>query len=218
MTGKWRPANGVSQELLGVDVYRYDEKWEREASDALGDFYGVDETTVDVLVRQASRMPLGGGPELEGLVRPKAGTTVIDLRQASDHDRVRLPGSVNMPLVQPETPSPYYDTKVLKDLWQRLERTFEKPDPELETLIRRRRVLLVCYDGDSSRMAASVLRAKGCEADCIRGGLRLHVEADDDMQSSAAGEGVTSLRQLVAAVPSHISMRLGCREVGLGMS
>lgn len=32
-------------------------------------------------------------------------------------------------------------------------------------------VLVVCYNGDSARVATSVLRAKGLEADSVRGGL-----------------------------------------------
>lgn len=34
------------------------------------------------------------------------------------------------------------------------------------------RVLVVCYDGDTARVATSVLRAKGIDADSVRGGHR----------------------------------------------
>lgn len=34
-----------------------------------------------------------------------------------------------------------------------------------------KRTLVICYDGDTSRVATSVLRAKGYAADSIRGGF-----------------------------------------------
>ncbi|KAM4054578.1 pyridoxal-phosphate dependent enzyme [Hirsutella rhossiliensis] len=188
-----------NEELLGVDLYRYDEKWELDAEDALRAYY---ETTFQNFLRRASNLSFGESTKLERLAQPKADATVIDLRQAPDFGRFCLPGSVNMPFVQRETPSPFFDTKVLKDLWQRLEETFKAPDQKLEALIRGKRVLLMCYDGDSSRMAASVLRAKGYEADCIRGGLKPQVREGDDTAMAGVGEKDSNrLRQHVAAIP-----------------
>lgn len=187
------------QRLLGTDRYRYDDKWERDYSAALQDFFGADKTVVDQVLRQATEL------ELESLAQPKAGTTVIDLRQASDFDQFHLPGSVNMPFVQRGTPSPFSDTDVLEDLWGRLENTFKEPDQKLEALIQGKRVLLVCYDGNSSRVAASVLRAKGCEADCIRGGLKRMAMMGDDAVMVGEEDG-KRLRQLVPPAPSHIAM------------
>ena len=37
-------------------------------------------------------------------------------------------------------------------------------------ILRGKRVLTMCYDGDSARVANSVLRAKGVNSDSIRGG------------------------------------------------
>ncbi|PHH91233.1 hypothetical protein CDD83_1234 [Cordyceps sp. RAO-2017] len=161
-----------NEELLGVDLYRYDEKWERDPTEALDDFFGVDRTAIQDVLRLASKLALHGSSELEGLVRPKPDTVVVDLRQASDFEQFRLPGSVNMPLVERDTPSPFSDPKILKELWQRLEETFKSPDQGVRALIQDRRVLLLCYDGDSSRVATSVLRAKSHEADSIRGGFK----------------------------------------------
>lgn len=119
---------------MGVDLYRYDEKRERDASDALNDFLDVDDAAVDDALRLAP-----GTAELDGLV-PKPGTSVIDLRQAADFARFRLPGSVNLPLVDP---------CVLKDLWLRLEDAFGSG-----ALVGGKRLLLLCYDGDSAPVDA----------------------------------------------------------------
>lgn len=100
----------------------------------LDDFFSADKTTVDEVLRSDG--------DVGRLVQPKAGTTVIDLRQAADYGRFRLPGSVNMPFVQRSTASPFADAKVFKDLWERLEDSFRAPSAELEALIRGRRVLV----------------------------------------------------------------------------
>ncbi|PFH61101.1 hypothetical protein XA68_18255 [Ophiocordyceps unilateralis] len=129
-----------NEELLGVDSYRYDEK-----------------------------RRLASSPRLDGLIHPKPGTVVIDLRQAADFARFSLPASVNLPLVESETVSPFSDPRILRALWLRLEDTFKTTDPML--LLDGKRILLLCYDGDSARVATSVLRAKGHEADSVRGGF-----------------------------------------------
>ncbi|RDA82431.1 hypothetical protein CP532_2402 [Ophiocordyceps camponoti-leonardi (nom. inval.)] len=150
--------------LLGVDSYRYDEKWEREASDALEDFYQLPETADDMLgVASASKM--------DSLVQSKPETVVIDLRQAADFAIFHLPSSTNIPLVESNSTSPFSDPHVLRSLWLRLEETFKTPEPALRSLLDGKRILLLCYDGDSSRVCTSVLRAKGHQADSVRGGF-----------------------------------------------
>ena len=109
---------------------------------------------------------------LEELIRLKPGTAIIDLRQLDHFDHFRLPGSCNLPFVDQNTPSPFSDPAILKSLWKRLEVAFKAPGQELQSIIHGKQVLLVCYDGDSSRVATSVLRAKGYEADSIRGGFK----------------------------------------------
>lgn len=43
-------------------------------------------------------------------------------------------------------------------------------DERLVTDLGSYHVLVVCYDGDTARVATSVLRAKGLDADSVRGG------------------------------------------------
>jgi len=90
---------------------------------------------------------------------------VLDLRQSTDYDIWHLPGSQNKPLssLGPHTPSPFSDAGVLEAQWVELEKIFN----DVSDL---RHVLVVCYNGDSARVATSVLRAKGLEADSVRGG------------------------------------------------
>lgn len=57
-------------------------------------------------------------------------------------------------------------------------------------------VLVVCYDGDSARVATSVLRARGLEADSVRGGYRALQMFGEQAAVKAIGATVS-----VAAVP-----------------
>ncbi|KYK60051.1 cysteine synthase K/M:Cysteine synthase B [Drechmeria coniospora] len=162
----------TNKELLGVDKYSYDPKWEMKASDALHDYFGVDQTIMADLLRLAPTLAAAGGSELDRLLQRRPDTVILDFRQAADFDRFRLPGSVNIPFVGPETNNPFSDAKVLRDLWLRLEDTFKSPNEFLQALIRGKRLLLLCYDGDSARVATSVLRANGFEADSVMGGFK----------------------------------------------
>lgn len=118
--------------------------------------------------------------------RPKSETTIIDLRQAADFEEFHVPGSTNVPFVQADQPSPFSDPSTLKGLWTRLEETFEVPHQDLQSLLHGKRVLLLCYDGDSSRVANSVLRAKGYETDSIRGGFKVLHQLRDEAKRSLA--------------------------------
>ncbi|KAK2600295.1 hypothetical protein QQS21_004936 [Conoideocrella luteorostrata] len=150
-----------NEELLGVDTYRYDEAWEKDAAEALITFFGGSKAvSSDILLHNSP-------------ARPKSDMTIIDLRQAADFEEFHVPGSTNIPFVQEDQGSPFSDPKVLKTLWTRLEETFKVPNQELQSLIHGKRVLLLCYDGDSSRVANSVLRSKGYETESIRGGYKV---------------------------------------------
>ncbi|KAF5545594.1 cysteine synthase A [Fusarium mexicanum] len=161
-----------NEDLLKVDLYRYDEKWERSASEALDAFFDVDREALLDLVLADPKIGSVNTVELQCILRSKQDTTIIDLRQADDFSMFHLPGAVNMPFAQRGTPSPFSDAKLLESLWKNLEGAFKAPGAELQSLLSGRRVLLTCYDGDSARVATSVLRAKGYEADSIRGGYQ----------------------------------------------
>ena len=68
-------------------------------------------------------------------------------------------------------------------------------------------VLVVCYDGDTARVATSVLRAKGLEADSVRGGfhaLQMYGVGNEDPLSrstSAKAPGPIAATVSVSAVP-----------------
>lgn len=168
----WDTGLTFIKELLDVDLYRYDEKWEKLPTDALIQHFEGQKSMLRETPSIYPRFSVDGSGETEGSIHPRSETVVLDLREPTDFIQNRLPGSVNIPLVERITPSPFSDPMILKSLWKRLEETFKAPRTEIQALINQKRVLLVCYDGDSSRVATSVLRAKGCEADSVRGGFK----------------------------------------------
>lgn len=127
---------------------------------------------------------------------------VIDLRQAADFEQFNLQGSLNIPFIHPDTPSPFSDPKVLKALWAQLEDKFKSPEHELHALIKEKRILLLCYDGDSARVATSVLRAKGYEADSIRGGFRV--------LSQVRAESTTAVETMEIGEQDALWLKLSC--------
>jgi len=110
-------------------------------------------------------------------MRLQSDAMILDLRPVSDFDKWHLPGSINMPLssAKPDAPSPFFSPKLLEEQWRELENIFSsKGTPFSDILLvalKDRSVGLVCKDGDTARVATSVLRAKGLEASSISGGI-----------------------------------------------
>ena len=112
------------------------------------------------------------------LSSPGADTVLLDLRTEEDFQACRFPHSINLPLetLNPDTCSPFEDSCVLEKQWLELESLFPQ-DVTGKCFINGQsfvgqEVLVVCYDGDTSRVATSILRAKGIEAFSMRGGIR----------------------------------------------
>lgn len=167
------------QELRKVDLYRYDESWERDAAMILENFFYI-----------TPRIP----PIFMGETTLKPNRCVIDLRQAKDFDDWHLPGAVNIPLktLDAQTPSPFKEPSMLESQWTELEGLFQQSG-SMAAALTNTRVMVVCYSGDTSRVATSVLRAKGVEADNVRGGWKALINTGlvhryyDDVMTAATG-------------------------------
>ncbi|KAH1490832.1 hypothetical protein KXX42_009350, partial [Aspergillus fumigatus] len=146
-----------NQNLSAVDIYRYDESWERSPIVLFTHFYETPRSLSDSLLRNIELRPL---------------CCVLDLRTAADYSTWHLPGSVNIPLrsLDSHTPKPFADPSVLEAQWLELETLFKTE--EALSKLRGQHVLVICYHGDTARVATSVLRAKGIEADSLRGGYQ----------------------------------------------
>lgn len=109
---------------------------------------------------------------------PEGGIVLLDLRTREDFQAWRFPLSINLPLeaLSSDTCSPFGDSSTLEKQWLELEALFEHglartPLNDEKSLVGHQ-VLVICYDGDTSRVATSILRAKNIEACSMRGGIR----------------------------------------------
>ncbi|KJZ78664.1 hypothetical protein HIM_02055 [Hirsutella minnesotensis 3608] len=180
---KFQPVR--NEKLRNVDLYRYDDAWEHEATEAMSTFF-----TFMTPEDHHSMLPLANNcvDELKKALTAKPNTQVLDFRCASDFAAFHLPNSVNIPLEAlkngPSSGSPFSDPvgdcTLLEEVWTELEDLFSVKDksgarnPSAEALmaiLQDKRVLTLCYDGDSARVANSVLRAKGVDSQSIRGGF-----------------------------------------------
>lgn len=100
-------------------------------------------------------------------------TVLLDLRMRSDFDTWHLPFSQSLHLrsLDAGTANPFEDAATLEKQWLELDALF-RPDSERVAELQGKHVLAICYDGDTSRVATSVLRSKGVDACNLKGGLR----------------------------------------------
>jgi rhodanese-related sulfurtransferase len=121
---------------------------------------------------------------------------IIDLREQEHFAQNHLPGAINFPLqsLRSDTPSPFNDSKLLAEQWTELEEIL-RPNSQLvrsfiPSLFDQKEVLVMCYDGDTSRMAVSILQARNVVARCCRGGARTledFLKADSPLQVPSQG-------------------------------
>ncbi|KAK7420446.1 hypothetical protein QQZ08_010433 [Neonectria magnoliae] len=175
---KFRPLR--NERLRRVDLYRYDDSWELEALSALSSFFSIHPLGTHNTVLSLT-------DQIDKALTSRPNTQILDFRRSSDYDAFHLPNSVNIPLetlrdgASRGSPfaNPADDCAMLEELWLELEDLFTVKDKAgkrnasaeaLMAVLRGKKVLTVCYDGDSARVANSVLRAKGVNAESIRGG------------------------------------------------
>ncbi|ELR06325.1 hypothetical protein VC83_08575 [Pseudogymnoascus destructans] len=142
--------------LLNVDLHRYDEAWELEAPAAMSKLYSTTE------------IPIQCRPEW----------FLIDLRDTTDFESGHLPDAANWPLksLARGGKSPFFESQVLEKQWLELESLFVSKNGNSEGRLKAlnspgHSVMILCYDGDTARVATSVLRARDIEAWSVRGGM-----------------------------------------------
>ena len=130
-----------------MDLYRYDEAWELQPLEAISQYSKNDSKT--------------------------ASTVLIDLRKPDDFIANNIPGSYNLPIqsLNSSTSSPFFDATILERQWKELDAMLSHNTISAYDLAGKN-VGVICYDGDTARVATSVLRAKNIAASSIKGGFR----------------------------------------------
>lgn len=165
----------VNENLIHADTYLYDTKWEVEywgAAGILSRTLGKPSLMANGHDKQ-NNMP--NDSETFWKTAPAPIPILLDLRCPPDFADSHIPTAINVPLrsLNKSDRSPYEDSDILEAQWLELEGLFGGVDANKEKWrdFEGRPVVLVCYSGDTARVATSVLRARGIEAVSIKGGM-----------------------------------------------
>ncbi|EUC34895.1 hypothetical protein COCCADRAFT_35472 [Bipolaris zeicola 26-R-13] len=156
-----------NENLTAVDLYRYDDAWELEPTQLLSQFTSTAQ-----------------GDNNEAVI--------LDLRKPEDFARAHVPGSCNLPLqsCNASMPSPFLDAVILETQWKELEATFTSDRISAYDLAGKQ-VYVVCYDGDTSRVATSILRARRITASSVKGGIAAVRKDMPQLQLTERGRELT---------------------------
>jgi rhodanese-related sulfurtransferase len=139
---------------------------------------------------------------------------LIDLRKPDEFIANQISGSYNLPLqsLSASTPSPFFDADMLVKQWKELDAMFSQNTISAYDLADKN-VGVICYNGDTARVATSVLRAKGIAASSIKGGYRAMMTQLPNLQTT----GRISFQQwskTPATTPREVTTDLSLPELG----
>lgn len=104
---------------------------------------------------------------------PSPKPTIIDLRSSSDFATGHIPTAINAPLANltADTPSPFDDVDTLQTQWADLKAQCTEGEVGCALQGRFGPFMMLCWNGETSRLATAVMRAMGVEAYSVRGGM-----------------------------------------------
>lgn len=152
---------------MSCDQDRYDERWELDVSTALRMFVPNPTNQIEHLLCSRETCP----PHKICIEQLASNSIILDLRQDEDWKAWHLVGSCSSPLkgLSADVTDLFGDADSIHLFWTLL-RTKITRELDLDMLLQLS-VLVLCYDGEASRLATSLLRAKGCDAYSVLGGF-----------------------------------------------
>jgi rhodanese-related sulfurtransferase len=101
------------------------------------------------------------------------GVKVVDMRTPADFAKETLFDAQNVPFdsVKGELASPFDDVDVLENQWTEMKELLGREPARHQLTKEGGPIIAICYDGESSRVFTSILRACGVEAYSIKGGF-----------------------------------------------
>ncbi|KAF1984277.1 tryptophan synthase beta subunit-like PLP-dependent enzyme [Aulographum hederae CBS 113979] len=172
------PQSAIShtpQILLTCDQNKHDERWELSPNQAIQMLTSrVLASTTSKLLRPSCKRPSCRRKTIcNSSSRLSSKISILDLRQPADFAAGHLFGSQSSPLknLTVETGDVFGDAEVLRTMWMGLKEKFEGKEAE-ELLEKKKKgpLVVLCYDGETGRLATSLLRKRGVKAFSVRRG------------------------------------------------
>ena len=163
----------ATQILLGCDLDRYDERWELTPKQGAGMLARRLRTKRACL--QCERRSCQGkrscNNNSSGTGTGTSKVMVLDLRQSLDFNAGHVLGAQSSPLkhLTVRTGDIFGDPHSLNMHWTNLRAKFDDEAARLGS--KATPLLVLCYDGEASRLATSILRARGHKAFSVFGGF-----------------------------------------------
>ncbi|KAG0644939.1 hypothetical protein D0Z07_9338 [Hyphodiscus hymeniophilus] len=155
----------LDSDLSGIDVHKYDPSWELTSAQVLESVRRHQSCDADAQDRSnTANQAIDVVPH---------NMIILDLRTSGDFSSTRLIGAINKPLqtLKPASLSPFDDKETLKNQWIELEHGFFDAEERRLGHLNGQYFLLICYNGETSRVACSVMRSKSLESYSCCGGM-----------------------------------------------
>ncbi|RDL35206.1 uncharacterized protein BP5553_07137 [Venustampulla echinocandica] len=167
----------MNEILLKCDQDRYDERWELTPEEAVLAVSRKIKDNQGPLRRSCNRQSCRERASCRSYRRTQP--TVLDIRQGSDFRKGHIQGSISSPLknLSEMTEDVFGDPNAIYLHWGNLKSKFDLEGHRIGS--KHSPVLILCYDGDISRLATSMLRGRGYTAFGVQGGfpaLRLYLK------------------------------------------
>lgn len=163
----FRPIN--NSDLLGVDSYPYLDDWEISLEDAHTRL--ASSAPVPTLATSSRSSPLP--EEATSAYSPAENPAIVlDLRNNEDFNLAHFSNAINFDLRLRGQPNPFTKSAILISQWKAFDSRLIQNSRLLAAKSEGRPIIVVCYNGNSAKIATSVLRHHGWEAWFVSGGLQ----------------------------------------------
>ncbi|KAG9669737.1 hypothetical protein KCU99_g6465, partial [Aureobasidium melanogenum] len=164
----------INKELIHLDTDEYSSAWELN-SDDLPQFLHGDSAEAKGFVSWTTTPSQANRRDSKSTESQDSSLEIFDLRSAEDFQHGHVPGSISTPLagLVETSGNPFESVTALEQQWKALkEKCATGEFSHLCAESSSDRFLLICYDGETSRLATAVMRARGINAYSVQGGAK----------------------------------------------
>ncbi|KAG9091149.1 hypothetical protein FS749_016768 [Ceratobasidium sp. UAMH 11750] len=150
-------------ELLNVDTYPYGVDWKISAKTAQRKISSY---------RAPITPPSSPTPSKASMDEDVKAVVVIDLREVGSRPALNVSNVQHFPVCSKSSPNPFSNPSTLAREWKLMDSQLGTAEyGVLGKDLKEKVVILVCYEGHTSSVGASVLRSRGVEAYWVEGGM-----------------------------------------------